>query len=242
MRDIPAEIKRAVRQRDGYGCVICGHPIVQYEHFEEYSKVGTHEESNIWLACANHHDEKHKGLLPLDKIQKARQSPYNKEHGRTAEYPLHYSGNDCAIHIGDNVMEATLSEKLSFLRGLDIDNEEVIGFRLENEQLLLNCRAYNKEGVILFHIQDNELVMNTDNWDIESTSNSITIRNGLGDIFLKLKISPPAIFIDRADFYTSKGRRICVAKDGERISLDLMGIKLSGNSFGGGGSAIKVSQ
>lgn len=34
-RDIPASVKRAVRQRDGFGCVICGLGIYTYEHIDQ---------------------------------------------------------------------------------------------------------------------------------------------------------------------------------------------------------------
>ncbi|GAH43227.1 unnamed protein product, partial [marine sediment metagenome] len=33
-RYIPLEIKRAVRQKCGFGCVVCGSTIYQYHHFD----------------------------------------------------------------------------------------------------------------------------------------------------------------------------------------------------------------
>jgi hypothetical protein len=33
-RDIPDDIKRFVRQKDGFGCVHCGRGIYQYDHFD----------------------------------------------------------------------------------------------------------------------------------------------------------------------------------------------------------------
>lgn len=51
-RDIPEAVKRQVRQRDGFGCIICGSAIIEYEHFEPefhaakfHSVDGEHGES-----------------------------------------------------------------------------------------------------------------------------------------------------------------------------------------------------
>ena len=50
-RNIPAEIKRQVRQRCGFGCIICGLPIYEYEHMEEWAKVKRHRTEEITLLC-----------------------------------------------------------------------------------------------------------------------------------------------------------------------------------------------
>lgn len=36
-RNIPLPIQREVRQRCGFGCVICGMPLYEYEHMEEWA-------------------------------------------------------------------------------------------------------------------------------------------------------------------------------------------------------------
>jgi hypothetical protein len=48
-RYVPAEIKRAVRQRCGFGCVLCGVPIFQYDHMIPFAEVQEHTEENITL-------------------------------------------------------------------------------------------------------------------------------------------------------------------------------------------------
>ncbi|WP_198036130.1 hypothetical protein [Salegentibacter sp. T436] len=63
-RNIPLPIQREVRQRCGFGCVICGLPLYEYEHMEEWAKVKRHDAEEITLLCDRHHREKTAGLLP----------------------------------------------------------------------------------------------------------------------------------------------------------------------------------
>lgn len=41
-RNIPLSIQRKVRQRCGFGCVICGMPLYEYEHMAEWAQVKRH--------------------------------------------------------------------------------------------------------------------------------------------------------------------------------------------------------
>ena len=42
-RHIPADVARAVRQECGFGCVICGVALIQYEHFDpEFAEAREH--------------------------------------------------------------------------------------------------------------------------------------------------------------------------------------------------------
>jgi hypothetical protein len=57
-RNIPFPIKRKIRQRCGFGCVICGLPLYEYEHLLGFAKVKRHVEKEITLLCDQHHREK----------------------------------------------------------------------------------------------------------------------------------------------------------------------------------------
>jgi hypothetical protein len=74
---IPYEIKREVRQRCGFGCVICGSPLYEYEHMEGWAVVHRHVAEEITLLCDKHHSERTKGLLPKEDVVKANNNPYN---------------------------------------------------------------------------------------------------------------------------------------------------------------------
>lgn len=70
-RNIPRPIQREVRQRCGFGCVICGTPLYEYEHMEEWAEVKRHVAEEITLLCDKHHKEKTNGWLPKEDVRKA---------------------------------------------------------------------------------------------------------------------------------------------------------------------------
>src|SRR5262249_16069797 len=94
-KEIPRPIKRQVRQRCEFGCVICGLPLDEYEHMEGFAKVKRHVAKEITLLCDRHHREKTGGLLPLSDVRDADRNPFNKREGVSPPYNLHYSGNSC---------------------------------------------------------------------------------------------------------------------------------------------------
>jgi hypothetical protein len=44
-------MKREIRQRCGFGCVLCGIRIYQYDHIIDYAQVQEHTADNITLLC-----------------------------------------------------------------------------------------------------------------------------------------------------------------------------------------------
>ena len=63
-RNIPLPVQREIRQRCGFGCVICGMPLYEYEHMEEWAVVQRHVADEITLLCDQHHREKTAGCFP----------------------------------------------------------------------------------------------------------------------------------------------------------------------------------
>jgi hypothetical protein len=100
---IPSDIKRKVRQRCGFGCVICGLPLYEYDHLVPWSEVETHEADNLVLLCDRHHREKTSGLLHLAKVVEANEVPANLATGLSSPFDLHYGGHYCEALIGSNV-------------------------------------------------------------------------------------------------------------------------------------------
>lgn len=73
---IPASIKREIRQRCGFGCVICGCPVFDYEHIEGIGATG-HNPSHMTLLCPTHHREKTVGRMPVSVVRDHDAHPFN---------------------------------------------------------------------------------------------------------------------------------------------------------------------
>ena len=91
-RDIPLPMQREIRQRCGFGCVLCGLPLYEYEHLLGWANVKRHVAEEITLLCDQHHREKTAGLLPIEKVREANKMPHNLREGVSKPYDLHYSG------------------------------------------------------------------------------------------------------------------------------------------------------
>ena len=77
-RAIPTDVAKAVRRRCGFGCVVCGSAIYDYDHFDpEFKDATTHNPSGIILLCPNHHREKW-GVLSRKTLEQWAKVPFCK--------------------------------------------------------------------------------------------------------------------------------------------------------------------
>jgi hypothetical protein len=52
-RSIPSHIKQEIRQRCGFGCVICGFGFYDYEHFDpDFVDAKSHSPEGMTLLCS----------------------------------------------------------------------------------------------------------------------------------------------------------------------------------------------
>lgn len=192
-------MKREIRQRCGFGCVICGLPIYEYEHMEEWAVVQRHVADEITLLCPNHHAQKTKGLLPIEKVRKHNANPKNLQTGQSAPHELHYDGTSVRIDIGGNWFTRTGLAEGDVLAALVIDGITLIGFTYSDGILLLTLQLYAEDGTKLLSIEENELTYSTGAWDIEFVGKTLTIRQKRGDIWLEVDfLAPDMVRIARA--------------------------------------------
>jgi trigger factor len=196
--NIPAEIKRAVRQRCCFGCVICGMPVYHYEHMFDYAEVREHTVENITLLCASHHDEKTRGLRTREQVQAADANPFNAKHGVTSPFGLSFSPQDeVTMRIGSNEFRSRAD-----LVPIVVDDNPVVFFQRVDDELFLNLDLRDVANFPTVSIEDNELVATVGVWDITFEGQVLTVRNGAGDVFLRIRFVPPArIEIERARIF-----------------------------------------
>lgn len=189
---IPSDIKRKVRQRCGFGCVICGLPLYEYEHMLEWSKVKRHVAKEITLLCREHHGQKTNGLLPVAKVIKADKKPYNLKHGVSKKLSLHYYGDrNISFSFGESIITCSKMSDGDQLIPIVIDDIPIISFVKKDDTLLLNFIAFNKSNEAVFQITENEAIYSVDHWDVEWIKNRLTIREKKGDILLSIEFNPP---------------------------------------------------
>src|SRR3954452_13658040 len=101
-RDISSKIKKAVRRRCGFGCVICGNAIITYEHVEPtFANARIHDPQCITLLCGGHQLESSKGTLSKETILQADRAPYCKGTGQ-AKHIFDLGGKKPTLLLGGN--------------------------------------------------------------------------------------------------------------------------------------------
>jgi hypothetical protein len=81
-RYIPQNIKKEVRFKCGFGCVVCGSMFYDYDHFDPvFEDCKSHNADGITLLCGKHHSNKDRNFFPLSEVIKATANPFAKRNG-----------------------------------------------------------------------------------------------------------------------------------------------------------------
>lgn len=198
-------MKRSVRKRCGFGCVICGDPLITYEHILDWAKVKKHEEHNLTLLCFKHQAESTKKLLSKETIKEKNKNPYNIHKRKSKPHPLNFYGQSFKIRAGetDYVVIGGHNEQTK-LSAIVIDGKEILGFKIIDEHILISLILFDKNNVKLLEIKESELLFMLEEnlWDLEFIGNHLTLRNAPRkiQIFLRFDI-PDTLVIERGIFY-----------------------------------------
>jgi hypothetical protein len=201
-------IKREVRKRCGFGCVVCGTAIIQYHHFEpEFVDATEHVPNGITLLCSNCHEKVKKNLFDYDFIVSKNQKPYCTNSGFAKDI----------FYVGSEAITFKLGK--AWFKRLDIilyNNHPIISFsppEMKDGPILLNTVLYDENESELLKIIDNEFIIGTHHYDVETTSNQLVIREKAGKINFKLtQIANKEIAIQKIDM-NYKGFKIKVKNE-----------------------------
>lgn len=200
-RNIPLPIQREVRQRCGFGCVICGMPLYEYEHMEEWAVVKRHVASEITLLCDQHHREKTNGLLPKEIVRQADAEPFNHREGGSKPYNLYFAGDHAEVVVGSNVFTCKDEGYGTSMAPISIDGVPLVGLILADGHFLLNIVIFDEFNVPILHIKNNQLYYSTEPWDIHLKGTKLTIREQHRKILIEIEFQPPnKVVINRGRF------------------------------------------
>jgi hypothetical protein len=215
---IPEPMKRAVRQKCKFGCVVCGSPVFEYDHLEEFSVVGEHTENNLILLCPNHHRDKTSGRLPRAELERHSERPFNGVRSHTAPYSrLFIAGQTISFEIGGNTYVSSISDGGSY-NAIEFDGTTVVGFKRDGESVLLDINLTDESGNSILLVKDGELQISTGVWDFEYVGPVIKIRSAARHIELMITIQASGICIDKGTFYAN-GRALFITPYDHTVAM-----------------------
>jgi hypothetical protein len=221
-RNIPLPIQREVRQRCGFGCVICGLPLYEYEHMLGWENVKRHVSDEITLLCDKHHREKTAGLLPVEAVHGANSNPYNLREGVSKPYDLHYSGKECEAVIGGNRFTMEDRGYGTAIIPVSIDDTPLLAFFMADSHLLLNLNVFDEFNNLILRIVNNQLFYAVSPWDIELVGRKLIIREAHRQILIDILFEVPnKIVINRGRFLRN-GVELLISPDYALITNNKM--------------------
>lgn len=217
-RNIPTPIRRELRQRCGFGCVICGLGFFDYEHFDpEFKDANKHDPEGMTLLCMQCNQKKRRGLLSQATVRNANNDPLCLRSGFTSEW---FDFGDQPIEVNFSGFSFRNCRHLIEIEGvpiLSVASPVKVG-----EPFLLSGLFADDTGATTLRISDNVWSAGADNWDVEWVGPLLTIRRGLGDVVLRLRLEPPQrMTIEKLDmayagvFLRGSGTKLGISYDGE---------------------------
>jgi hypothetical protein len=189
--DIPEEVKRQVRQNDGFGCCKCGNPIIQYHHIVPRSE----DPKDIMLLCPLHHDEATSKAMTLDEQLYFKANPLNVKN-KAVNGILKINHRYPVITIGS----VDVIGECSFFV---VTNESLLSLNIENtggydnsDRLTISLKLYDKDDHLLVDIQNNEwLSGNPKPWDIIAKWQYLKISRKLRDVSIEIDTRDDSIIL-----------------------------------------------
>jgi hypothetical protein len=238
-RHIPAEVKREVRVRCGFGCVRCGVAFFDYEHFvPDFKDATSHLAEGITLLCMQCNQKRARGTLSVETVAAANLAPKCHTVGFAREQ-LDFGRGPVEVVIGGaSFIDCRTLIELNGTPMLSLAPPEEVG-----SPWRLSGSFADETGANTLVIRNNEWAVGAHNWDVECVGQLITVRSGPGQVVLRLRQLPPSKLVVEQllmDFQGIKvrcgGGVLNLSMDGVRISSN----RISGSTFMGCGVGIKL--
>lgn len=187
-RKIPSHIKREVRKRCGFGCIVCGCGLIQYEHVDpEFHEAKSHEPDAIVTLCPTCHASVTSKFWSKDRVKRHALDPACLKEGFLKHVFDFYTDGHPSVQFGGVLLKNCPTP-------IEIFGTPLISIKppeCEGGPFLLSGTFCDKSGSPTLKIVDNEWIAFSNSWDVEVSAGGIVVRNGPRDVVLKLSVLPP---------------------------------------------------
>lgn len=208
-RYVPAEVARAIRQRCGFGCVLCGLGFYDYEHFDpDFADATEHNPLGMTLLCMQCNQKRARGTLSREAVASANADPACKRAGFAREC-FDVSPERIAVQFA----AATFVNCRTLIEINRLPVLAVAPPMGAGEPYRLSGYFTDATGTCTLTIKDNVWKARTSNWDVECVGARIAVRRAAGDIALIVRTEPPhRLVIERIDMQFEG----CIVRGDER--------------------------
>ncbi|MFY9287916.1 MAG: hypothetical protein WAO98_05385 [Alphaproteobacteria bacterium] len=205
-RNIPEPIKKIIRQRCGFGCVICGNAIITYEHIEPtFAEAHSHDPEAMTLLCGDHQIQSSKGLLSKKSIWLANADPKCNQTGY-ANHMFDIGSVQPVVFLGGNDFVAP---KIQFDGKTFL---EILPPEEGSKRWRLSAEFLDSAGSVICKIKNNELLINTANYDIQQSTTNFVIL-GPDEILLDIEVMPPHSLLVKKYTHLAKNGKLILGRE-----------------------------
>jgi len=222
--ELTEPIKRAVRQRCGFGCILCGSAFIEYDHFEpEFADALVHDPEHIILLCPHHHALKTKDpvWLGADELRAASVTPSASKSGHAD-----FSVPRVRVHPTVVFGELTCIRAKSIL---SVDGFNVLSIHepeVDGGPFRVNAFLSNSLGTEMIEIVDNEVRASTKNWDVTLKGATLRVWEASRQAALVLRFESDRIVVERLsmvfrglEIEVQEGRPTQLIRHGQGLSF-----------------------
>jgi len=172
-RYIPASIKRTIRKNSGYGCVVCGNAIVDYEHVDpEWNDAKSHNASKMTLLCPSCHAKVTRGTLSKARIKECMKDPWTFKNGLSYD-GLELPATDPKIFIGNSIYQT----QTVVLRAYGKNLLQFHPPETANSPYRVSGEFYNQAGALISRIKKNIFESVLGEHDVQFVGTKITVKS-----------------------------------------------------------------
>lgn len=192
-RNIPQNIKKEIRRRSKNGCVICRNLVYDYEHIDPFNNVLTHSPDTMCLLCPQHHAEVTRGRLSKFQIQQAYEKVQFDESIKPPSYKTILS-NSLKLGLGDALFEYMPDNS----NIIEYDGIPILKVGYITDELFGGSRPsitgniLDEFGNSIVSLNDNEIMLKSDNVEIEFVGGKLTIFKDGRKSVLEVTFDPPS--------------------------------------------------
>jgi hypothetical protein len=170
-RYVPSDIRARIRRDAGFGCVICGCVLVDYEHIDpEFNQAKEHNPEKMTLLCISCHGRVTRKIISKKAVWEAKNNPRSLQDGYVHDL-LFVNTDEMEIKIGNSSSKNTKTI-------LTIHGKPVIWFEPpfeDGEPSKLCAIFYDENGEAISYVNRNQFTALSTNQDVWSESTKLSI-------------------------------------------------------------------
>lgn len=193
-REIPSDVKREVRRRSKFGCVICRAGVYTYEHIEpKFAEAREHDPMRICCLCDSCHSKvtrrQYSKEFVARKYEEVAAAPVDRV--RPPYDFLDFHNGKAGLHIGGIQYEPGVKGIIKY-HGQDVVSVSPVR---EDESNGINACFFDDEGGKSLNIKNNVWEGALEAWDTEVVGPRIKVRKREGVFSLVLRLEPPGVIV-----------------------------------------------